>query len=68
MHQAPESMLVMALLNHAGDGAAEATLVVAQNRCRVMRAMALPRRLGRGVMSLLSRASDGTAKATLVMA
>jgi hypothetical protein len=28
-HQAPESMLMTALLNHAGDGAAEATLTVA---------------------------------------
>jgi hypothetical protein len=42
MPEAPESMLVTALSNHVGDGSVEATLIVAQCRCRVMLVMALP--------------------------
>jgi hypothetical protein len=44
---------VTALLSPAGDGVAEATLVVTQCRCRVMLAAVLP-----------SHASDGVAKVT----
>jgi hypothetical protein len=32
----PQVMLVMTLLNHAGDGTTEVTLAVAQCRCRVV--------------------------------
>jgi hypothetical protein len=41
---------VMSLSNHAGDGAAEATSIVAQYRCRVMLMMPLPMRLDRDMM------------------
>jgi hypothetical protein len=41
---------MMTLSSHAGDGAAEATLAVAQCRHLVMLAMALPRRLSHGAM------------------
>jgi hypothetical protein len=41
---------MMTLPSHAGDGAAEATLAVAQCHHLVMLAMALPRRLGRSAM------------------
>jgi hypothetical protein len=41
------------LLSHAGDGAAEVTLVMAQCRCRVML-----------VMSMLSHAGNGAAEMT----
>jgi hypothetical protein len=43
-------MLVMALLSQAGDGAADAKLVMMQCCCRVMLVMVVPRRLGRGAM------------------
>jgi hypothetical protein len=36
-------MLVTVLPNHAGDGAAEATLAVEYYHCRVILAMVLPR-------------------------
>jgi hypothetical protein len=42
MHQAPESMPVMTLLNHAGDGAADATLAM----------MSLPSHAGDGVVEM----------------
>jgi hypothetical protein len=48
----------MMLPSHADDGAANAILVVLRYRCRVILAMALSRRLGRGVMSMSSHAGD----------
>jgi hypothetical protein len=47
-------------LSHSGDGAAEATLVMAGCRCRVKLATALPRQLGYSVMFLPSPADDVT--------
>jgi hypothetical protein len=52
----------MALLSHADDGAAEAMLVMARCRCRVILVMALSKRLDRCVMSMSSHADDDSAK------
>jgi hypothetical protein len=49
-------MLAMALSSHTGEGAAEATLVMASCRYRVMVAMALP-----------NLADKGTAEEALVV-
>jgi hypothetical protein len=51
----------MSLPSHAGDSAVESCK---RRHCRVMLAIALPRRLGRNVMSMLSHAADGAAKVT----
>jgi hypothetical protein len=45
--------------SHAGDGAAEVTLAVAQCGYRVTLALVLPRQLGRNAMSVPSHAGDG---------
>jgi hypothetical protein len=63
-------MLMMMLLSHAGDSAAEATWlchdVDAEScwrwRYRVMLAMVVSRQLGRDAMSVPSHADDGTAE------
>jgi hypothetical protein len=68
MRQAPESMLVMVLLDHAGNGVTEVMLAMAQSRCQVMLEMALPRRLCHGTMSLPSHAGNGATEVTLAVA
>jgi hypothetical protein len=63
-------MLVMVLPSHAGYGATGATWprrdvdIESYSRwcCRVMLAMALPGRFGRGVMWMPSKASNGVVK------
>jgi hypothetical protein len=55
-------MLVMALSSHDGDGATEATLVVARCHRRVMLVMELLMRLGRSAMLISSHDSDGAAE------